>query len=145
MVKLFRAYSIRENYKNRDVVVVDWFCHARDEQGEPYDSYITNYHELGADDLNKACRRIDSFLTEPEIVELKRYMDRKFGFEVRIDELTIPFEDGRKIPNFSSPSAPSDEGEYIDLSEHKDYNLSIPIHGYCDLSEPPNLISGSWK
>ena len=141
MVQLYRVFSIRENYKNRDSVVVDWFCLKREEPVAPYESLIKNYRDMDKAEREEAQKRIDSFLTGSEVDELKSYMDRSYGFEVRKKEIDTPVGNGRKIPFFAGPSSPSDDGDYFHLNAHEGYSLSIPISGYYDLSEPPNLVS----
>jgi len=141
MTRLFRAYTVRENYKGRDTVIVDWFCSKRETPAVEYENLVENYGELGEDERARAHKLIDHFLTESEIKELDRYMDGNFGFEVKSKPLNLPFKDGRKIPNFAAPPTPADEGDYFDLSSNQGYDLSVPISGFYDLSEPPNLIS----
>ncbi len=141
MVTLYRVFSIRENYKNRDSVVVDWFCSKRAKAVAPYESLIENYHDLHQAEREEAKKRIDHFLTGAEVDELKSYMDRNYGFEVRRKEIDLPVSDGNKIPFFAGSPEPSAKGDYFHLSSNEKYDLSLPISGYYDLSEPPNLIS----
>ncbi|MGK7345833.1 MAG: hypothetical protein ACNS63_08485 [Candidatus Nitrospinota bacterium M3_3B_026] len=141
MVEIVRAYTARENYKGRDAVIVDWFCRGRETPVAPYETLIGNYDELSYTERERAEELVDHFLTAEEAEQLRRYMDRKFGFEVKVKKMETPFADGRKIPRFAEPPEPSAEGEYLDLSASDDYDLSVPIMGYFDLSEPPNLVS----
>ncbi len=142
MIKLFRAYSVRENYKNRDSVIVDWFCHEREKPAVTYEAVISNYNELDDDERIRARKLVDNFLTESEVSELKEYIESGSGFDVRVSENKIPFEDGRKIPNFTEPSSPAGEGDYFHLQNKDGYNLSVPISGFADLSEPPSIVAG---
>jgi len=141
MVKLFRAFTARENYKNRDCVIVDWFCRERSEPVAHCRALVKNYHEMGEEERAEAQKRIDSFLTERELVALKEFIKNRFGFEVKSKELELPFENGGAIPNFAAPPTPESEGEYFDLHVTGEYGISVPICGFIDLSEPPNLIS----
>ena len=141
MRSLFRAYSVRESYKNRDSVVVDWFCLSRERPVAPYDDLILNYNELDDDEQARARKLANNFLTESEIAELKDYIESGTGFDVRTSEVNTPFEDGRKIPNFAEAAKKGDGGDYFHLSEKEGYNLTVPISGFADLSEPPNLFS----
>lgn len=141
MTKLYRAYTVRENYKGRDSVIVDWFCSERKEPVTAYGELIENYGDLDEKERERAEKLIDHFLTGQEVDGLQRYMRKYFGFEVKSREVEIPFKNGRKIYNFSEPSDPSHEGEYFDLAKNEDYDLDVPIKGFVDLSEPPNLIS----
>lgn len=141
MVEIVRAYTVRENYKGRDSVIVDWFCRERETPVAPYEALVGNYGELSYTERERAEELVDHFLTGEEAEQLRRYMDRKFGFDVKMKTMETPFADGRKIPRFAEPPEPSAEGEYLDLSASDDYDLSVPIMGYFDLSEPPNLVS----
>lgn len=141
MINLFRAYTVRESYKDRDSVIVDWFCSSRETPVAPYEELILNYTDLGADERARARKLTDNFLTEREITELKNLIENGTGFDVRKTVVKTPFEDGRKIPNFSESANKGDDGDYFHLSEKQGYNLSAPISGYADLSEPPNLFS----
>jgi len=141
MTRIYRAYSVRESYKNRDSVIVDWFCFSRDEPVEPYENMILNYNELDDDEQGRARKLANNFLTESEIKELKEYIEAGSGFDVRKSEVKTPFEDGRKIPDFAETARAGVKGDYVDLSKKDGYNLSVPIKGFADLSEPPNLFS----
>lgn len=141
MTKLFRAYSVRESYKNRDSVIVDWFCLSRERPVAPYGELILNYNELDDDEQARARKLADNFLTEPEIAELKDYIEAGSGFDVRTSEVKTPFTDGRKIPNFAQQPQEGVDGDYSHLSEKEGYNLTVPISGFADLSEPPNIFS----
>ena len=95
MISLFRAYTVRESYKDRDSVIVDWFCLSRETPVAPYEELILNYTDLRADEQARARKLTDNFLTEPEITELKNLIENGTGFDVRMTEVKTPFEDGR--------------------------------------------------
>jgi len=142
-VKLFRAYTVRENYKDRDSVIVDWYCEKRAEPVAPYETLIANYDELDDDEKRRARTLVNRFLTGPEVRELAAFMMAQSGFSVHSREAPLPFADGRKIPDIAAPAAPGAEGDTLRLSQSAGYDLSVPISGFCDLSEPPNLVSGT--
>ncbi|HEB71203.1 MAG TPA: hypothetical protein ENI77_01105 [Nitrospirae bacterium] len=141
MTRIYRAYSARENYKNRDSVIVDWFCLSREGPVAPYDELILNYNDLSGGEKARARKLADNFLTEPEIAELKEYIESGTGFDVRISEVKTPFEDGRKIPDYAETAKTDADGDYFHLSEKQGYNLTVPISGFADLGEPPNIFS----
>lgn len=141
MTKLFRVYSVRENYKDRDTVVVDWFCFKREKPAVSYEAIIANYDELNDEERSRACGLVDNYLTEDEVKELRGYIEFGSGFDIKSTEISTPFEDGRKIHDFSKPVDSELEGDYVHLSGKDGYDLSVPISGFYDLSDPPNLVS----
>ncbi len=138
MVQLFRAFSVRENYKGRDSVVIYWFCHEREEPTAPYETLVKNYSALSEDERLLCKRKIDNFLTVSEIKELGVYLDSYFAQDVRSAEVSLPFESSGSIPDISAHTC---EGEYFYLYKNKGYPLAVPVSGFVDLSEPPNLVS----
>ncbi len=146
MTKLYRAFVVRENYRNRDSVVIDWFCSTRHEHvgHEPvglYETALEGYGDLDTKEQAQARNLIDQFLSEKEVDELKLYFRKHYGFEIKTREMEIPFSGVDKIPNFAAPAKPSDDCEYIHLDQSAGYDLSVPICGFADLSEPPNIVS----
>jgi len=141
MTKLYRTFTVRENYRNRDSVVIDWFCPARHEPAGLYETALDGYGGLGSQERELARKLIDHFLTKTEVDELKRYFRNNYGFDIKTREMRLPFSGVDKIPNFAAPSKPSDDGEYIHLNQNAGYDLSVPVCGFADLSEPPNIVS----
>lgn len=138
MVQLFRAFGVRENYKGRDSVVIYWFCHERVKSTAPYETLVENYSVLSEDERLLCERKIDNFLTAPEIKELGVYLDSYFAQDVRSAEVALPFKNSGSIPDISANAC---EGEYFHIYKNKGYPLTIPVTGFVDLSEPANLVS----
>ena len=142
MIKLYRVYTVRENYKDRDTVIIDWFCPDRPQPAAPRENFINDYHGLNEKKRVRAGKLLDNFLILPEVEELKTYLLNNFGFEAREVEMKTPFRDADCIPDFSGtvlPGAPP--GDYVHLHEAEDYDISVPVSGFYDLGEPPNLVS----
>ncbi|MDH5508939.1 MAG: hypothetical protein OEZ32_01145 [Nitrospinota bacterium] len=139
-MELFRVYTVRENYQDRDSVVVDWFCENRKAPVAALELMVENLVDLTAVEKTEAQTRLNQLLTSGETDELAQYIRATTGFEVKRTRIDIPLPDGRKVPDFSGKSA-SMEGEYFHIHENSEYNLSIPITGFVDLSEPPNTFS----
>lgn len=141
MVKLYRAYTVRQNYKSRDAVIVDWYRPERSAPVAPREGIISNYPDMNEEEKKSAGRKVDHFLTGDEVEKLSRALMARTGFEVKTKELEIPFPDGRKIPDYTRPQSPDDECEYYHMDGDEDGGPGFPVSGFCDLSEPPNLVS----
>lgn len=141
MVRLYRAYTVRQNYKSRDAVIMDWYYPERAEPVAPWEELIANYGELDAEEKKNAGRKADHFLTGEEVEKLSRALMARTGFEVKTKEMETPFPDGRRIPDYTRPLLPDDECEYFHMAADMDGGPGFPVSGFCDLSEPPNLIS----
>ncbi|MDH5638878.1 MAG: hypothetical protein OEZ04_10325 [Nitrospinota bacterium] len=139
-MELYRAYTVRENYQDRDSVVVDWFCENREAPVAALELMVGNLAELSAEEKAEAQARLNQLLTSGETDELALYIRAATGFEVKRTKIDLPLPDGRKAPDFSGKSV-GVAGEYFHLHEDGEYNLSVPITGFVDLSEPPNTIS----
>ena len=139
-MELFRAYTVRENYQNRDSVMVDWFCELRTSPVAELEALVQNLSSMSAEEQSKARRLLDQLLTATEVEELARYIRTTSGFEVKRTRIPVPIADGRKAPDFSGRDAKM-EGEYFHIHESPGYTLSIPITGFVDLSDPPNTRS----
>jgi len=139
-MELFRAFTVRENYKNRDTVIVDWFCQKRQTPVAQLERLVANLADLDEAQKAEAGRKLDQLLTAQEVDELAIYIRATTGFEVKRAKVTLPLADGRKAPDFSG-RAGSAPGDQVNLPENGDYGLSIPICGFVDLSEPPNTHS----
>lgn len=139
-MELYRAFTIRENYKNRDSVVVDWFCESRQRPVARIEDLVESLPEMDDKERAELQARLDQLLTTAEVDELARYIRATTGFEVKRTRIELPVSDAKKIPDFSGKSSVQ-EGEYFHIHESRDYNLSALITGYVDLSEPPNTVS----
>jgi hypothetical protein len=141
-MELFRAFTVRENYKNRDVVIVDWFADGRRSPVAPLEEMVANLAQLSEAERAWAKERLDRLLTAREADALTQYIRTTTGFEVKRGKIELPLADGGKAPDFSGKSTPG-RGDYFPIHEAEGYTLSIPITGFADLSEPPNTVSAA--
>ena len=140
MVQLYRAYTVRENYKNRDTVIVDWFADGRKEPVAPIEELVANAAGLTAGERAQAAERLNRLLTGAEVDSLAIYIRSTTGFEVKSKKIDLPLADGRRAPDFSGRSSPA-PGDYFPIHQAEEYNLPVAITGFADLSEPPNTFS----
>ena len=142
MIQLYRAYTVRENYKNRDTVIVDWFADGRREPVAPLEDLVANTAGLSAGERAQAAERLNRLLTGAEVDSLAIYIRATTGFEVKRKLMDLPLADGRKAPDFSGRSRPA-PGDYFPIHQADEYDLPLPITGFADLSEPPNTFSAA--
>ena len=97
-MKLFRAFSLINSSRllsgqNPDnYVKVDWVCYLRDEPLLPFEILIEDYHNL--DETGKAKlwieRRANYLLSQPEVDELKKYLEKKYSFSIEVEQVSLP-------------------------------------------------------
>jgi hypothetical protein len=97
-LKLFRAFSLINSSRllsgqNPDnYVKVDWVCYLRDEPLLPFEILIEDYHNL--DETGKAKlwieRRANYLLSQPEVDELKKYLEKKYSFSIDVEQVSLP-------------------------------------------------------
>jgi hypothetical protein len=97
-LKLFRAFSLIDSFRllsgqNPDnFVKVDWVCYLRDEPLLPFESLIEDYHNLSETGKAKLWieRRANYLLSQPEVDELKKYLEKKYSFSIEVEEVSLP-------------------------------------------------------
>ena len=97
-MKLFRAFSLIDSSRllsgqNPDnFVKVDWVCYLRDEPLRPFESLIEDYHNLSETGKAKLWieRRANYLLSQPEVDELKKYLEKKYSFSIEVEEVSLP-------------------------------------------------------
>ena len=97
-MKLFRAFSLIDSFRllsgqNPDnFVKVDWVCYLRDEPLLPFESLIEDYHNLSETGKAKLWieRRANYLLSQPEVDELKKYLEKKYSFSIEVEEVSLP-------------------------------------------------------
>ena len=97
-MKLFHAFSLIDSSRllsgqNPDnFVKVDWVCYLRDEPLLPFESLIEDYHNLSETGKAKLWieRRANYLLSQPEVDELKKYLEKKYSFSIEVEEVSLP-------------------------------------------------------
>lgn len=98
LLKLFRAFSLIDSSRllsgqNPDnFVKVDWVCYLRDEPLLPFASLIDNYENLAETGKAKLWieRRANYLLSQPEVDELKRYLEKQYSFSIDVEQVSLP-------------------------------------------------------
>jgi hypothetical protein len=97
-LKLFRAFSLIDSSRllsgqNPDnFVKVDWVCYLRDEPLLPFESLIEDYHNLPETSKAKLWveRRANYLLSQPEVDELKKYLEKQYSFSIEVEQVLLP-------------------------------------------------------
>ena len=94
-MNLFRAFSLIDSSRllsgqNPDnYVKVDWVCYLRDEPLLPFDKIIEKYYDLP--ETGKATlwveRRANYLLSQPEVDELKEYLEKQYSFSIEVEQV----------------------------------------------------------
>lgn len=97
-MKLFRAFSLIDSARllsgqNPDnFVKVDWVCYLRDEPLQSFESLIEDYHNLPETSKAKLWveRRANYLLSQPEVDELKKYLEKQYSFSIEVEQVSLP-------------------------------------------------------
>jgi hypothetical protein len=97
-LKLYRAFSLIDSSRllsgqNPDnFVKVDWVCYLRDEPLLPFESLIEDYHNLPETSKAKLWveRRANYLLSQPEVDELKKYLEKQYSFSIELEQVSLP-------------------------------------------------------
>jgi hypothetical protein len=97
-LKLFRAFSLIDSSRllsgqNPDnFVKVDWVCYLRDDPLLPFESLIEDYHNLPETSKAKLWveRRANYLLSQPEVDELKKYLEKQYSFSIEVEQVSLP-------------------------------------------------------
>jgi hypothetical protein len=97
-LKLFRAFSLIDSSRllsgqNPDnFVKVDWVCYLRDEPLLPFENLIQDYHNLSEKGKAKLWieRRANYLLSQPEVEELKKYLEKQYSFSIEVEQVSLP-------------------------------------------------------
>lgn len=139
MVRLFRAWSVLENFMGQDQVMFNWFVVGRQAPVAPYEILIENYDE---DDEESAYDRllVDELLTAAEVEELRNYLLKKHKLEIQVEEVSLPVRSGGLCYELLLISGQKD---FYTLADEKGYNLSVAILGHFDMKEykPAKFLS----
>lgn len=132
-MNLFRAFSLIDSSRllsgqNPDnYVKVDWVCYLRDEPLLPFDKIVEKYYDLP--ETGKATlwiqRRANYLLSQPEVDELKEYLEKQYSFSIEVEQVTLPVS-VEKLVEFNEEDI---TGTIILRDRDEPFPLSINIIG----------------
>lgn len=143
MVRLFRTWSIIDNFKGKNGVVFHWRCRYREQPVASYSKLIKNYNP-NCEAAQYKEEYVDELLTEKEVNDLKKYLTEYHNEELYIKEIELPVDFENKFKSQGVPigdckgylpfsSMLVGHTNFYMLNKEKGYNLNIPIWAYYDL------------
>lgn len=136
MTRLFRAWSVINDYLGQDQVKFNWFVAGRSIPVLPYEELIEDYDK----DQDDACydqMLVNEFFTEAEAAELRDYLWKSNAIEVQLEEVSLPVRSGGLSYELLLISGQS---RFYMLADEKGYNLSVSVLGHYDLEEEPSHL-----
>jgi hypothetical protein len=128
VVRLYKAWSVVDDFMGQDQVRLDWFIVGRTLPVAPYAELIRDYYEDGED----ACYDqilVDELFTEPEAEELKTYLAQSHQLEVQLEEVALPLKSGGLSCGLLLMSG---EKSFYALADEEGYSLSRSVLGRYD-------------
>jgi len=108
-------------------VKVDWVCYLRDEPLLPFEKIVEKYLDLS--ETGKATlwieRRANYLLSQPEVDELKEYLEKQYSFSIEVEQVTLPIS-VEKLVEFNEEDI---TGTIILRDRDEPFPLSINIIG----------------
>ncbi|GAB6181822.1 hypothetical protein JCM14036_31410 [Desulfotomaculum defluvii] len=139
MVRLFRAWSVVDNFNGQDQVKFNWFVVGRQIPIGSYEELIENYDQ---NDQDAWCDQLllNEFFTEAEIGELRHYLLNYHHLEVQVEEVFLPIRSGGLSYGLQLINGVNG---FYSLADEADYSLSISVLGHFDNQEQDssNLLS----
>lgn len=128
MVRLYKAWSIVDNFMGQDQVRLDWFVVGRTVPLGSYNELIQDYD----DDLEDSCYDqvlVNELFTDSEGEELRAYLDRAHQLDLQLEEVTLPVKRGGLSYGLLLISG---EKSFYTLADEEGYNLNLSILGHYD-------------
>jgi hypothetical protein len=126
VVRLYKAWSVVDDFMGQDQVRLDWFVVGRTVPVAPYAELIRDYYEDGED----ACYDqilVDELFTEPEAEELKIYLAQSHQLDLQMEEVALPVKSGGLSCGLLLMSG---EKNFYTLADEEGYSLSLSILGH---------------
>jgi hypothetical protein len=125
-MRLYRAWSVADNFMGQEKTKLDWFVVGRTEPIVPYAELIQDYDE----DLEDTCFDhilVNELFTESEGEELRAYLQRQHQLDMQLVEITIPLKPGGLSYGLLLISG---EKSFYALADEEGYNLSVSVLGH---------------
>ncbi|MGE5423182.1 MAG: hypothetical protein ACM3QW_07950 [Ignavibacteriales bacterium] len=132
-MKLFRAWSMVNNYRGRDQVRFNWFCAQRFKPVAPYAELIKNFDPTDRDAPAEQ-RTADEYFTGQEVEDLKQYLEKYHHTKLLFEEVALPIERGLMPMRLMPVGGPRD---FYKLDSEEDYDLKIPVWSFFNLEGCP--------
>lgn len=128
MIRLYKAWSVVDNFMGQDQVRLDWFVVGRTVPLAPYRELIHDYDE----DVEDCCYDqilVNELFTESEGEELRAYLGSSHQLDLQLEEVTVPVKSGGLSFGLLLISG---EKSFYSLADEEGYNLPLSILGHYD-------------
>lgn len=133
-VKLYSAYSVVNEFRERSHVTFNWFCHRRDAPAAPYEALIANYSTLQARGEQRVLeKQADALFTESEIQAIRAYLQEHHDTELFAEPVNLPLATESCGGGLREETGLTEgTGCYL-LAREEAYQLPIEVWAYYDL------------
>lgn len=128
MVRLYKAWSVVDNFMGQDQVRLDWFVVGRTVPFAPYAELIQDYDETVEDSCFDQIL-VNELFTESEGEELRAYLGRSHQLDLQLEEVTLPLKSGGLSYGLLLISG---EKSFYTLADEEGYNLRLSVLGHYD-------------
>lgn len=128
MVRLYKAWSVVDNFMGQDQVRLDWFVVGRTEPLMPYTELIQDYDE-DVEDCWCDQVLVNELFNESEREELRAYLGSVHQLDLHFEEVTVPVKSGGLSYGLLLVSG---EKSFYALADEDGYNLGLSILGHYD-------------
>lgn len=139
--KLYSAYSVVNNFHDRDDVNFKWFAPKRKQPAYAYGELIEHHAQMPDNEDRQLLQQyVDELLTEKEVLELKAYLLEHHDTELFIQRVDMPItKKFRNAAPFSNRTVGGAKGYYL-LAKEKTYDLPFTAWAFYDLTGCPLTI-----
>lgn len=131
MVRLFRAWSVIDEYLGQNNVKFNWFVAGRPKPIIPYEMLIEDFDETDEESCYDKIL-VNEYLTLEEVEELRGYLSSSHDLDVHVEEVSLPIRPGGLSYGLLLISG---EKGFYSLADEEGYKLSVSILGYFKLME----------
>ena len=128
MVRLYKAWSVVDNFMGQDQVRLNWFVIGRPVPVLPYAELIQDYDEDEEDSCYDQVL-VNELFTECEGEELRAYLGKSHQLDLQLEEVTLPVKPGGL--SYGLLLISGEKGFYT-LADEEGYNLRLSILGHYD-------------
>jgi len=136
MVRLFRAWSVLDEFLGQDQVMFNWFVAGRPVPIVPYEEMIEDFDE-DQEEVWYDKMLANELLTEAEVEELREYLLNHHNVQVQVEEVLLPIQAGGLSYGLLLISG---ENGFYSLADEETYELSVPILGHYKVEEDPTSL-----
>jgi hypothetical protein len=139
ITKLYSAYSVVNDFHDRDNVNFVWFVRSRQTPLPDTAALVKRFDDIKAASQRRLLdRRVQSLFSESEVKALQRYLAKTHDAELFVRKIDLPLKD-KDLPALfpmEKESIVADTGLYL-LAQEKSYALPFEVWAFYDLRQCP--------